>query len=592
MSSQLSQKSELEVDIVNDPDIVLYFYEIMQSAAKHAAVDKIKDTNKYDVLYDVVELGKERQLRSVNNNNSKFRTLDLFVEYRPKDIYVYGGCALTLYDIALRGLKRKHGLNALEMRVRRKTTDIDLVWFPRVPDVLVGTGHMVTSQSPAIKAMVSRLETYLKENKSLYQRKLQGLFHDKLGDRYTIDSVDHFEVEHTHTIEAGVHNITIKCRVNGIALKLCEMSIHDSGSSQKYNENHERIPFLQPMTEDPAYCPPNELVQVHIHDKVILVPNLVLYCKQQLFIMGNKLRSEDFRTPYEIALDNEKALGSFYRVAFVLYLLESLKQNQRNVSERMNVENVGRTIDEIHEMVNYIKSVFRKEIQSLCSMEMNDEVRMLICGPLKQIKGLPSYLMTSRSKAAILKKQHRSASYRSLLGLQHRIDILIKTIESMKQVSNSGDLFDLLRRTYELGSEIISESKKVSEEEFRPPAANHRMIHQRVEELSGKVDALYTEYTALVQQLQTNSIRNLSTSSLSASAAPFRPSSLSPLVLKDPMSQSMGSMSQSMGSMSQSMGSLPPLHPYRPTRMGGRSMRKSKHRSSKKYNTRKRAKKN
>ena len=115
--------------------------------------------------------------------------------------------------------------------------------------------------------------------------------------------------------------------------------------------------------------------------------------------------------------------------------------------------------------------------------------------------------------------------------------------------------------------------------------ANHRNLDQAVEELSGEVDALYTEYTALVQQLQTNSIRNLSTSSLSASAAPFRPSSLSPLVLKDPMSQSMGSMSQSMGS-------LPPLHPYRPTRMGGRSMRKSKHRSSKKYNTRKRAKKN
>jgi len=552
MSSQLSQKSELEVDIVNDPDIVLYFYEIMQSAAKHAVnKDKIKNSNKYDMLYDVVELGKEGQFRSIknNSNNSKFRTIDYFVEYNPKDIYVYGGCALTLYDIALHGLKRKHGLNALETRVRRKTTDIDLVWFPHVPHVLVGTGHMVTSQSPAIKAMVSRLEIYLKENKSLYQSTLQGLLREKLGDRYTIDSVKDFTIKHTHIMHIGAHHIEVSCVVNGETLKLCEMSIHDSGSSQQYNENHERIPFLQPMTEDPIYCPPNEMVHVHIHDKEILVPNIALYCKQQLFIVGNKLRSDDFPTPYE------KALGSFYRVAFVLYLLESLRQNQRNVSERMNVENVGRTIDEIHEMVNHVKWVFHTEIQSLCSMEMNDEVRMLLCNPLKQIKGLPSYSMVSRSEAAILKKQNRSASYRSLLGLQNRISTLIQMIESIKQKNNSDDLFDLLRRTYELGTVIISESVKVSEGEFRPPAANHRMIHQRVEELSGEVDALYAEYSALVQR---NSI-----SKLSASAAPFRPSA-----------------------------SLPPRHPGKPTSMGGRSMRKSKHRSSKKYNTRKNTKKN
>ena len=149
-------KSELEVDIVNEPDIVLKFYHIMKYAAEFS-VNKINPVEWDDVRYNVLALGEEGTLRRRNHNRNNARTIDYFVEYHPADIYVYGGCALTLYDIALRGLKEKHKLNALEKRVRRKTTDIDLVWFPRVPEVLFGTGQMVTSQSPAIKAMVLRI---------------------------------------------------------------------------------------------------------------------------------------------------------------------------------------------------------------------------------------------------------------------------------------------------------------------------------------------------------------------------------------------------------------------------------------------------
>ena len=512
-SSRLLQKSELEVDIVNDPDIVLYFYEIMQSAAKHA-VDRneIDDFNQYDVLYDVLELGKKGQFRVVkNNNNSKFRTLDYFVEYKPADIYVYGGCALTLYDVALRGPKKERGLNALEMRVRKKTTDIDLVWFPRVPEVLVGLGHMVTSTSPAIRMMVSRLQKYLTKNQSRYQRELKNLLQQKLVDRHTIHSVKDFTVKHTHIIKAGVHSIEISCDVNGMTLKLCEISIHDSGSSQQYNENHERIPFLQHMTEDPVYCSPKELIDVSIHEHTVRVPNIVLYCKQQLFIVGNKLRSDDFRTPNQIALDYKKALVSFYRVAFVLYLLESLRQNQRNVSERIHVDNIGHTVDTIHEMINHMKRVFHKEIQSLCSMEMNDEVRMLLCGPLKQIKKSLSHSMSSHNRET-KKRQIHDTLKRSIINLNSSIYTLMQTITRNTPMNTSDELLKLQRDVWEMMREV--------DEKNNTSAKSHHNFDKKVEKLNSEIKKLYDKYYEVVDKLDIQSLRIVSASSAQLAALP------------------------------------------------------------------------
>lgn len=561
---EVPRAHELEVDIVNEPDIVLQFYKIMKDAAK-GAVNGMRE-QAAALEYDVVRLGVPGMFR---DRADLQLTTNYQLNYNQDDIYVYGGCALALYDAALRGLKEKHGLNALEKRVRRKTMDIDMVWFPRIPDIYAGSGLIATSQSPAIIAMVLGLKQRIEDILSRYQDRLLSLFRVKLADRYEILTVDHFEVHHTHEIKPGVHSIKIKCKVNGVTLKLCDISIHDSGSSQLYNERYQMMNSLQPMLDDPAYCPPAELTPLVIHNKDILVPNLPHYCKQQLFTFGNMLRKNDF----------QKALVNFSRVVFVLYLLEPLHQsnrNRRNVKERIDVGNIELTIKEIHELINHVKDVFKQDIKGLCHRHPRDETLTMLCSPQKRVMGISSYSMLPRSEAAIPKQEHRSASYNILLGLQNRINTLIPMIESMEQANNSDDSFDsfdLLRRTYELGSVIISESIKVAEGEFRTPA-NHRMIHQQVEELSRKVDALYAEYLSYMQRLHQQSIRKVSTPppSLSASASPFIPAA-----------------------STTSSTSRPPRHPGKPTgqqSMGGRSMRKSKHRSLKKYNTRKNTNKN
>ena len=119
-------KSELEVDIVNEPDIVLKFYHIMKYAAE-LAVNKMQPVEWDDVRYNVLALGEEGTLRRGSHNRNNAQTIDYFVEYNPKDIYVYGGCALTLYDIALRGLKEKHTLNALKSACVEKQPI--LIWY-------------------------------------------------------------------------------------------------------------------------------------------------------------------------------------------------------------------------------------------------------------------------------------------------------------------------------------------------------------------------------------------------------------------------------------------------------------------------------
>jgi hypothetical protein len=55
-------KSELEVDIVNEPDIMLKFYHIMKYAAE-LAVNKMKPVEWDDVRYNVLALGEEGTLR-------------------------------------------------------------------------------------------------------------------------------------------------------------------------------------------------------------------------------------------------------------------------------------------------------------------------------------------------------------------------------------------------------------------------------------------------------------------------------------------------------------------------------------------------
>jgi len=517
------ESREMAEDIIKKPEIVLEFYDIMKSAAKSAVKTITYIASTHNMGYDLVSIGDKGTRVSLESGKSRQPnySTNYTLEYHSEDIYVYGGSALTLYDVALRGLKEKSNLNALEKRVLKSTTDIDLVWFPRVPK----SKKIATSQSLPIEALADECKIYLERIVANRQKAFEGLIREQLQDRRTIKSVNNFTVNHTHIKIAGVHSIKLSCDVNGITLQLCEMSIHDSGSSQLFDENHKVITYLRPMTEDPIYCPPSELVHLDIHDKIILVPNLALYCKQQLFTFGNMLKQHNY----------QKALSSFYRVAFILYLLHSLNQNQqngnermqfkkqRNIKERIDVENVGYTINEIHIMINHVKRIFHKEIQSICSTRKNDEAHMLLCGPLLQIRDPLSYSMPSHSVSNNESRHVYDQILELLKSRVHHLILYIYPLLGSITPANSPkvamDLLELQREAFKIESEV--------EKELITPPKNNSNLDQKIEEFDREINRLDAKYHELVTILQRNSLRRLSMSSAQLAALPPRHRSMS-----------------------------------------------------------------
>lgn len=370
-------------DIVKKPQIVATFYHIMKRAGKKAASIIKHLASTHDLLYELLPLelrGTHRRVPERGNTRKPYFSTEYALEYDPEDIYVYGGCALALYDGALHGFKEKYQLNSLEKRVLKNTTDIDLAWFPRVPDEI--TGWVATSDSPMIVAMVKEYKRDLEMIVSRYQENLKMLIRTVLESKHGITEVDDVTVHHhhgEHEKKAGVHSITLSCKINGAELQLCEMSIHDSASSQQYDELHYEIPYMRRMTEDPVYCPPEELVHLDVYRIKIPVPNIERYSKQQLFTFVNKLKDGQY----------QKAFGSFRRVLFVLYLLEQVSHSQNanektRVKQQIGVSNIDRTMEEIHEMIHSVKDIVKEELKAICSSKHKDEAMMILCDQMKK----------------------------------------------------------------------------------------------------------------------------------------------------------------------------------------------------------------
>lgn len=370
-------------DIVKKPQIVATFYHIMKRAGKKAASIMKHLASTHDLLYELLPLelnGTHRRVPERGNTRKPYFSTEYTLEYDPEDIYVYGGCALALYDGALHGFKQKYRLNSLEKRVLKNTTDIDLAWFPRVPDEI--TGWVATSESPMIVAMVKEYKRDLEMIVARHQENLKMLIRKVLEGKHEITEIDDVTVHHhhgEHEKKAGVHSLKLSCKINGAELQLCEISIHDNASSQQYDELHYEIPHMRRMTEDPVYCPPEELVHLDVYRIKIPVPNIERYCRQQLFTFVNKLKDGQY----------QKAFGSFRRVLFVLYLLEQLSHSQNanektKVKKQIGVNNIDRTMEEIHEMIHSVKDVVKEELKVICSGKHKDEAMMILCDQMKK----------------------------------------------------------------------------------------------------------------------------------------------------------------------------------------------------------------
>lgn len=200
--------------------------------------------------------------------------------YDPDDITIMGGMAMQLYEEGFASLQG----TPLEAYVP-KTSDMDLVWWPRRhPNILL-------LSSPAVQELVTQWIYHL--HQILYQ------------------ADPDVRVERKDYVERGVISLLIYFRLQGHYIRLCEIAIHDGGSSQLFNEKGEYQVRLQPMEMDPTY--PIMINELEFYGDMVCVPELEVFVKQQLFAFGNMIR---------IPTESKKALICYKRVLYIEMILQ------------------------------------------------------------------------------------------------------------------------------------------------------------------------------------------------------------------------------------------------------------------------------
>ena len=438
MSASAHRQAELPskefiADIVSHPTVIAKIYSMMVHAATSAKRDFNHIKNKHDVdkiEHSILPLFQPGVTRV---NTEPTRSIRHFVDYEPKDMYVYGGSGLTLYYFALRGLTDGQ---SIDNRVYKRTSDIDLAWWPRVsPNVLVDD-IMITSKSPAIIELVMTFKEHVQELFTNHRAKLLSFLKETLIHKQDIRSLSNIEVHHRHVPEAGVHKVAIVCSINHIHdIGLCEISIHDSGNSQKYDANQQEITTLLPLTEDPIYCDIHEGDTIHartlleVDHKKIPVPNLVLYCKQQALAFINLMH--DDRKPG----NKEKATNSFRRIVLIKTLLDQIQghRHQREFKEKVGADDLKKDQEDINEIIDHIKYQFPAVVTELC--QRGDASLQLLCSRQSSNRPL-SFIMQTPYVASMMAQQSAQQSaqqyYQQIIKERTKLVHLMERIQQAR----------------------------------------------------------------------------------------------------------------------------------------------------------------
>ena len=304
--------------ILSDVEIIADIYNIVKAAGLAATNNPTVKSKHNDVcVLKPYQVGRTRLTEECR------KTREYSIKYDANDITIVGGAALNVYDYKLRELKERRELEALDNYIKKKTSDIDIVWWPRS----VSNKEIITSKSEAIIQLAQA-----------FREELQQKFNDAANDLdvkvkpyiSNISNADELSiyVEMFQTRPAGVFNINVQFRIKDKILKICDISLHDSGAGQRYDADGNEITTMQFMTEDPVYCSPNtgnmnSITYLNVKGIDIGVSNIHAFVNQQMLAFDNLIR-----------VQNSKSLINYKRVEFVKKLLHSFKL--RNERDRQN----------------------------------------------------------------------------------------------------------------------------------------------------------------------------------------------------------------------------------------------------------------
>ena len=386
--------------ILSDVEIIADIYKIIKDAGLEATNDK----KKVIPLRQEVCTIKPNVEGVTRFSPCKKSTNSYSIEYDANDIMIVGGAALNVYDHKLRAFKERHRLGVLEDYIKKKTSDIDIVWWPRK----ASDKEIIISKSTAIIELVRVFEVELQEKLNKASKELELKFKPYISNASNADELKIY-VNSFQTRPAGVFNITIMFQIKNKLLKICDISVHDGGSGQKLDENGNQINYVQVMSKDPMYSNPapgstNSIKYLTVNGIDIAVPNIESFVKQQMLAFDNLIR-----------LNEVKGFINYKRVEFIKQLLSSFNLNNRNNSSDLlevfstdSRDHLSYYIDIINKRV--IESVNKLDTQiiGICetintSSRESDKIVAELCTIAHQL------LESKRRQAVIRDQQERQA---------------------------------------------------------------------------------------------------------------------------------------------------------------------------------------
>lgn len=162
---QQEDSKEIASQLLTEKTLIRILYLLIQDTAVKTTKNKSVIENSHKTCsYPIGSLASSRmESCSVSER--------YHISYYPEDILIVGGVAVSLYDEAISGIKISKYQNTSTLRgyLQKDTSDIDMVWWPRIEDTTPEMEeHVITINSPAILSLVT---TYVAELQMIFANK-------------------------------------------------------------------------------------------------------------------------------------------------------------------------------------------------------------------------------------------------------------------------------------------------------------------------------------------------------------------------------------------------------------------------------------
>lgn len=322
------------------------------------------------------------------------------ISYHPDDLLIVGGMAISLYDEAVSGIKKikYQNTSTIQEYLQKNTTDIDIVWWPRIEDTAPHMeDYVVTINSPAISSLIT---AYISELNIIFANKkvielIQTAIHNKRPDitLLRIDIEESFKGIKAGAKKIIVHFIIVVPEINQseISLEICDISIHDGASSQKETKNRSNELILKSMIDDPMYCMPNIQTATLplVHQRKINVPDIKSIIKQQLLAFKNLLDA-----------NNPKCIINYNRIRYLQLMIFEYDYQKKNA----NIHTIFKLPIDSGKWLEEINNDLDKIIQNVCR-KLNGKDRRQLCQRLYSL--YPIYF----SQQKFLEEKHMQQMY-------------------------------------------------------------------------------------------------------------------------------------------------------------------------------------